>query len=158
MNIFLLDENLEKSAEYHNNSHTVKMITEQNQLLSSVHWMNDSQAPYKLTHKNHPCAIWARESLDNYLWLCHSTLALCKEYTFRYQKIHKGEEVANWHLNNLPNILKKGLTDFPQAMPEECKVKDNPIKAYRTYYILHKSHLAKWKNRNIPEWYVIGNI
>jgi hypothetical protein len=70
MNIFFLDENPTLSAKYHVDKHVVKMILETAQLLCSVHHVTDQvtdQVPYKLSHKNHPCAIWARESLSNYL-------------------------------------------------------------------------------------------
>jgi len=151
MNIFYLDSDLTLNAQYHVDKHCVKMITEQNQLLSSAHWLNNSQAPYKLTHKNHPCAIWTRESLSNYIWLCQSTLALCKEYTFRYGKIHKGEEVANWHLNNLPSIQDIGLTERPKCMDEIYK-RETVLDSYREYYRFGKAHLHLWKKRIQPWW------
>jgi len=152
MNIFYLDENLELNAQYHCDRHILKMCIEQNQLLSAAHLMNGSEAPYKLTHKNHPCAIWTRASLSNYMWLCNSTLALCKEYTFRYGKIHKSEEVANWHLNHLPLIQDIGITERPKCMDEIYK-RDSVIESYREYYRLGKSHLHSWKKRDKPEWF-----
>lgn len=70
MNIFILDTNPKIAAQYHVDKHVVKMILETAQLLCSAHWLNGSEAPYKLTHKNHPCAIWTRECVENYNWLC----------------------------------------------------------------------------------------
>jgi hypothetical protein len=151
MNIFYLSDDLEENARFHVDRHCVKMILEQCQLLSSVHWLNNSEAPYKLTHKNHPCSIWARTSLDNYVWLCKMTLALCKEYTYRYNKIHKGEEVATWHLNNVPNIPSLGITERPKCMDDEYKL-ENIIDSYRNYYTRAKAHLHLWKNREKPYW------
>lgn len=151
MNIFYLDSDLVLNAQYHVDKHVVKMITEQNSLLSSVHLLSGSEAPYKLTHKNHPCAIWVRESISNYIWLCYSTLALCKEYTFRYVKIHKGEAIANWHLNHLPYIQNISLTERPKCMDEIYK-RDTVIESYREYYRSDKSHLHSWKKREKPEW------
>lgn len=70
MNIFVLDYTPQKAAEYHCDKHVVKMILESAQILCAVHHKNgDSNVPYKLTHKNHPCTIWAGESRSNYLWL-----------------------------------------------------------------------------------------
>jgi len=40
MNIFVLDENPAKAAEYHCNKHVVKMILESTQMLSAVHWLH----------------------------------------------------------------------------------------------------------------------
>jgi hypothetical protein len=153
MNIFVLDLDVKKCAQYHNNKHVVKMILEQNQILCSVHWVLGNDAPYKLTHKNHPCSIWARECIENYVWLCEMTLELCKEYTYRYDKRHKSQDVLDWCINNLPNLPEKGsVTPFALAMPDECKV-GTAIDSYRAYYMLEKRELAAWKNRQVPEWY-----
>lgn len=92
MNIFVLDRDVKKCAIYHNDKHVVKMILESAQLLCGVHHMTESNIndiPYKLSHKNHPCSIWAREDISNYLWLCELGLELCKEYTYRYGRRHK---------------------------------------------------------------------
>jgi hypothetical protein len=156
MNIFFLDENPKLSAQYHVDKHVVKMILETAQLLCSVHHVTDQvndQVPYKLSHKNHPCAIWARESLDNYLYLCELGLELCKEYTYRYEKRHKSQEVIEWCVTNKAQICYKGLTEPPKAMPDEYKVKD-VVESYRNYYRGAKSGFAVWKNRQVPEWYM----
>ena len=51
MNIFYLDENLELNARYHVDKHVVKMITEQNSLLSSVHLLSGGEAPSTFMEK-----------------------------------------------------------------------------------------------------------
>jgi hypothetical protein len=131
------------------------MILETAQLLCGVHHMTDQvtdQVPYKLSHKNHPCAIWSRESLSNYLYLCDLGLELCKEYTYRYGKRHKSQEVIEWCVTNKPNICDKEFTEPARAMPNEYKV-DSVVESYRNYYIGEKSKIAVWKNRDIPEWF-----
>ena len=156
MNIFFLDENPKLSAQYHVDKHVVKMILETAQLLCGVHHsINTSstlQVPYKLSHKNHPCAIWARESLSNYLYLCELGLELGKEYTYRYGKKHKSIEVIEWCIVNKPNIIDIGFTKPAMAMPDEFKV-DSVVKSYRNYYMGAKSDLASWKNREKPFWF-----
>ena len=159
MNIFILDKDVKKCAQYHCDKHVVKMILETAQLLCGVHHMTaqvtaqvTDQVPYKLSHKNHPCAIWARESYTNYLYLCELGLALCDEYTHRYGKRHKSMEVILWCIGNRPNIADKGLTEFAKAMPEEYKVK-SAVESYRNYYRGAKSGFATWKNRDIPRWF-----
>lgn len=155
MNIFLLDTDTRKCAQYHCDKHVVKMILETAQLLCGVHHMTDQvtdQVPYKLSHKNHPCAIWSRESLFNYLYLCDLGLELCREYTYRYGKRHKSQDVIEWCIVNKPNIVDKGFTEPARAMPDEYKV-DSIVESYRNYYIGEKSKIAVWKNREIPEWF-----
>jgi hypothetical protein len=108
--------------------------------------------PYKLSHKNHPCAIWTRESLSNYIYLCELGLELCNEYTYRYGKRHKSLDVILWCIINRPNIPDKGLTEPAKAMPDEYKVK-NVIESYRNYYRGAKSGFANWKMRETPSWF-----
>ena len=158
MNIFFLDTDVKKCAEYHVDKHVVKMILETAQLLCGVHHVIDQdptstlQVPYKLSPKNHPCAVWVRESLSNYLYLCELGLELCKEYTYRYGKRHKSQEVILWCIFNRPNITDIGFTDPPKAMPDEYKV-DNVVESYRNYYRGAKSSFASWKLREIPKWF-----
>jgi hypothetical protein len=153
MNVFLLDENPQINAKYHCDKHVVKMLLETAQLLCSVnHLCGDSEPPYKLSHKNHPCSIWCRASLSNYLYLCELGLELSKEYTFRYGKHHKSTDVIQWCLNNLPNIEDIGFTSPALAMPDQYKV-DDFVQSYRNYYIGEKKGFATWKNREIPYWF-----
>jgi hypothetical protein len=162
MNIFFLDFDTQKCAQYHCDKHVVKMILETAQLLCGVHHVTDQettkkqpsndQVPYKLSHKNHPCAIWSRESLSNYLYLCDLGLELCKEYTYRYGKRHKSQDVIEWCLTNKPIIKDIGFTTPPKAMPDEYKV-ESVIESYRNYYVGAKKDFCVWKNRNIPEWF-----
>jgi hypothetical protein len=157
MNIFFLDTDTKKCAEYHCDKHVVKMILETAQLLCGVHHLTNQvnvEIPYKLSHKNHPCSIWTRESLSNYLYLCDLGLELCKEYTYRYGKRHKSQDVIEWCLVNKPKIPDTGFTNPPKAMPDEYKV-DDFVKSYRNYYVGAKSSIAKWKSRSIPEWFNI---
>ena len=79
-------------------------------------------------------------------------MELCKEYTYRYGRRHKSQDVIEWCLTNKPNISDTEFTEPPKAMPDEYKV-NNVIESYRNYYIGAKKDFAKWKNRNIPEWF-----
>ena len=116
MNIFVLDWDVKKCATYHNDKHVVKMILETAQLLCGSHWSTGSEAPYKLSHKNHPCSIWVRQDLNNYLWLCELGLELCKEYSYRYGKRHKTQEIIEWCVCNKPNIPDVDFTMPPKAI------------------------------------------
>lgn len=158
MNIFVLDENPTIAAQMHNDKHVVKMILETAQLLCGVHHSINSEysdIPYRLSHKNHPCAIWVRECIENYTWLCDLGIALCEEYQYRYGKRHKSLDVIEWALLHRPNLRTNGdITRFALAMPDECKV-DSVVESYRLYYITHKQSFSKWKNRDKPEWFII---
>jgi hypothetical protein len=152
MNIFVLDTDPKKCAEYHNDKHVIKMILETAQLLCSAHHMTGSNAPYRLTHKNHPCSIWVRQSISNYKWLAKLGLELCKEYYRRYNKIHKTKPIIKWCIENIPNLPNNHMTNFVCAMPDSCKISSDPVINYREYYIQEKASIAKWKTQK-PEWY-----
>ena len=158
MNIFFLDYDVVKCAKYHCDKHVVKMILETAQLLCSAHHVTNSKLdiPYKLSHKNHPCSIWVRESLSNYFYLCELGLELCKEYTYRYGKRHKSQDVIEWCVMNPINVIDKDFTEPPKAMPDEYKVK-SVIESYRNYYIGAKKSFVSWKNRDIPYWFCEEN-
>ena len=89
MNIFVLDENLDRCAEYHVDKHIIKMPLEAAQMLCTNMWIDKyfgyvpeklskeqlavlrekkqnepRDFPYLPTMHNHPCTIWARSSLD----------------------------------------------------------------------------------------------
>jgi len=158
MNIFVLDEDPKICAQYHCDKHVVKMCLEYAQLLSTTVRLLKPEAcddtfPYKITHKNHPAAVWARESVENYDWLVNLAIEVGKEYTFRYGKFHKSiEEVVK----KLPEIYGKlshiPMTTRPQCMPDEYRSAD-VVESYRTYYVCEKSNFATWKVRDIPEWF-----
>ena len=152
MNIFKLDESPVVSAKYACDKHVVKMILESAQMLCSV--QPEGTAPYKRSFYNHPCTKWVRESARNYEWLLIHAYALCDEYTSRYDKIHKTQAVIDWCDNNRPELPDIGLTKQPTCMPDYCKT-DSVVESYRKYYINEKAKFAKWKNGNIPSWFVV---
>ena len=144
------------AAEMHCNKHVVKMILETAQMLSTAHRVIDGDeyadrvGLYKMAHKNHPSTIWTRTSTENYMWLNRLFGALCREYTYRYEKHHASERLLG-PLALVPNgMTYSGFTDPPQCMPDYCKGEDTVL-AYQNYYILEKSRFAKWKKRPTPE-------
>ena len=83
MNIFVLDKDIKKCAQYHCDRHVIKMILESSQMLSTACRMNGVHDGYKATHISHPCSIWVRESLDNWFWLRDLVTELNEEYKYR---------------------------------------------------------------------------
>ena len=154
MNIFILDRDLVKSAHAHVDKHIVKMPLETAQLLCTARRApgeSPDSIPYRTTHMNHPCSVWARQSLANYTWLCNMGIELCKEYTYRYGKTHKCEAVIQDCIDNTPQFERTEPTEHAQAMDIVYRMSD-PVLAYRNYYNQAKSHLHSWKNRPVPVW------
>lgn len=159
MNIFILDECPKRAAQFLCDKHVPKMLLESVQILSTVLWNHKVTAPYRETHKNHPCTLWANESRANYAWLYDHACAIDAEYLFRFKKVHKSGNVLTEDVFTIPLTQEKffpreELTPFAQAMPPEYKDPGNPVIAYRDYYIYEKYHFAKWcKRRPKPHWW-----
>lgn len=142
MNIFYLSEDPNQAAKMMYSKHVVKMILESAQLLCTAHIISDGETadvPYKATHKNHPSAIWARESVSNYIWLYDHMIALGNEYTRRYGKKHLTILKCSGSLCKAPkNVTKVDLTPMPQCMPDQYKVPGDSVTAYWNYYEAEK--------------------
>lgn len=176
MNIFYIHTDPKMCAQWAVDSHCVKMILESAQLLSTAHrvldgtmyidassgrkikrWRLDDHRDielYSATHINHPSAVWARESNNNYNWLYCYLYEHCKEYTYRYGKVHKVEssgllETLATPPYNIPIYYK---TQPPSAMDPKYIISEDAVVNYRNYYKVGKAHLHKWKNRQPPAW------
>jgi len=158
MNIFFLHWSPRIAAEYHCDKHVVKMIIECAQMLYCSHWEIDPtklmENAYKKAHPKHPSTLWVQKSIYNYAWLCSLAWWLCKEYTFRYGKIHKTQQHIEWLFSNIPALPTIHFTKPPLAMPNEYKQK-NVIKAYRMFYIeskMKQRNIVKYTSRSPPDF------
>lgn len=161
MNIFAVDPNPCNCAIYHTDRHIIKMPLETAQMLSFAyyhpelwkHEIPDILMKFSRSHDNHPCSLWIRESLENFIWTCELGIQLVKEYRFRYNSVKHQRclDIFEWCLQNLPNLPIKGITPFALAMPDDFKVKSD-IESYRNYYRYGKTELHKWTKREKPIW------
>lgn len=167
MNIFILAACVKACAESMVDKHISKIILECAQMLCTAkHVLHpegiDVSKIYKIAHKNHPCTIWVRSSIENYMWTISLVEAMHNEWKYRYNhpedKLHKSYIVVQYLKENPPpldSFPNKGLTKFAMAMPDEFK-REDPIEAYRLYYQSEpKRKLASWKKRGKPEWYKV---
>jgi hypothetical protein len=181
MNLFYLDDDLDKCAEYHIDPHVGKMQLEAAQLLTTTVWIdkhlgfiprkltseelgviNDfkSREPhidsrtftrYLPTHINHPSAIWVRSSLEHYYWTVNYVNALNAETMYRGNKSH----ASCAEVNRMPEPTRlpdKGWVPPTLAMPDKLKSSDH-IASYRMFYMLDKWPFASWKVRGKPHWW-----
>jgi hypothetical protein len=179
MNIFYLSKDPKQCAEWMVDKHTIKMILESAQLLSTAHRLLDGKMTeifteragksykkkvwvlpdrresilYSATHINHPSAIWARQSVENYNWLVDHMFALGDEYTYRYGKKHKTIENLGYTIQSPPFNLKEwDETLMPSCMADQYIVSEDPIVNYQNYYKKGKAHLHRYTKRNPPDW------
>lgn len=181
MNIFALSPVPEIAAKWHCDAHVVKMILESAQMLSTAHRVLDGEEGkrpstsgkrmsrywrlsddrentlYKAVHMKHPCTLWTMESRLNYKWHYKLFEELCKEYTYRYGKIHASENKLLNILKDVPkNIKKSYMTPWALAMGSnpECMNYDDPIGSYQAFYQTKQKRFSmKWSKRETPHWF-----
>ncbi len=187
MNIFFLSALVKLAAQYHNNRHVVKMISETCHLLSTAWWALNAQDAevlfkqgliWKSTHAQHPCAVWARAYVNNYVWLASLGIALCDEFELRFSGApHAARAKLEWLSANAPRSIpctppsslhfQCQVTLPPQCMPEAYVVPGDPVAGYRQYYqCADKAKLRWWAPRSsaqldgsesgerfVPEWF-----
>lgn len=109
------------------------------------------------SYSHHGCTKWAIKTLQNFKWLTEHSIALCEEYTYRYNKIHFCETFIRWCQLNPPELNNGGFTNPFLAMPEIYKNNDWDI-AYRLYYTSQKKfdksgkYMYNWTIREKPLW------
>lgn len=167
MNIFVLDLDPRRCAQYHCDFHVGKMITETAQILSTV-----LGGPYKPTHVNHPCVKWAALSLDNATWLCALGESLGREFEYRRDKKHASSSVVDELRRKLGITAALYPSNFALAMPEHLRP-TGPIakpsiavERYRAYYNACKQGFWRqgtwvpvtWSKREMPEWFEVRGL
>lgn len=95
----------------------------------------------------------------NYAWLADLWWFLLNEYTLRYGKVHKCEDLVPLLSNTPYNIPEGELTPPWRAMPAEFKIsKTGNDKycelSYQAYFNNTKQHIARWKHNDIPAWFI----
>ena len=182
MNIFVTDTCPVKSARALDDLRLNKMILESAQMLCTNalamakqfdgasllvpgSTITDSLVPYKPTHMNHPCTIWAGKSHYNYNWLARHFIALVDEKTDRTHKIHLsytkllpllthiyGTELAIPVDDNLSFVY---AGDYPVRTVSGLDV----IASYRKTMLAKweadrlKGRPPRWTNTTLVDWY-----
>ena len=161
MNIFVTHNSPTISARNLPDKHVVKMPLECCQMLSVIYsdWYygvgklhRTNGIPYATkagAFRNHPCTQWAAANQYNLAWLIVHGLALCAEYTARYDKVHACYKPMlestiiynNCFDDDLSQAYRK-VASFTRAMPEDIKY-DTTITTIQAYikYLNTKSWL-----------------
>ena len=110
-----------------------------------------AEAGYRPVHLHHPCTIWVRASLGNYMWAVDLALAISQEYEYRWPgRTHACKAHAQWlKANPPPGISEAERTNFAIAMDDEYRVPD-PVESYINYYRGSKRHLTVYTRRAAP--------
>lgn len=148
MNIFILDNDISKSANYLDNTRCVKMILETAQIISTVLSKKGITGFYKPTHHNHPCVLWAGESSGNLFYLWSYLRELLLVYKNRYKKNHVVDSI----MQRFRVYIREGeTTSFVLCMPSEFKT-NNVVESYRNFYC--SKPLVRYFYNDIPDWFL----
>lgn len=177
MNLFILDKDPLKAAQYYQDLHVNKIIIEGSQLLAAAYPLErlaepdcprtQKGTPRKHGHYNHPMTKWARETSSNFLWTIKHIQALISERYHRFGSRHYTEEFVQWVWRNWPELTIAGETEHPQCFAvsyPECIVPGNPVQGYQNYYNKAKREFkfgskmvkASWTKRDIPYFFNIN--
>ena len=187
LNIFALSRNPVEAAQQMIDKHIIKMPTETCQMLhTNILYMQyvkehgkepqlkDLKAFHLATESklmkpamlNHPSTIWARQTYANWNWLYEHGLALCDEYTYRYEKKHGTLQrildcVPYFDVVFEHPFQKKRLQPVSIAMDDQYRIPnqmdipnwDHVIESYRHYYLEGKWRIAEWRKNRRPDWF-----
>jgi hypothetical protein len=178
LQVFILDESVTQSSKYYIDKHIVKIPLEITQILSTaVRKLGcSSDIIYKSTHENHPWVKWCCESINNVWWLLNLHEGLMWEYCHRYRKNHATWVICDYITKYLESIgceipsCDDNTTPFPLVLPEEnymLSINDDSkqyvtnigdvnysvVRSYMKYYMTSKKDIARWTNREVPEWF-----
>ncbi len=161
MNLFVLDRSPRIAAQFLCDAHVVKMILESAQLLSTQDRLNGLERGYRMTHENHPCRR-CLENPANYLWLSAHLGSLLREYTHRFRKEHRTEQLFRLYWKRDFRCMSGGAfaekLSLPKCMPAEYRVGgdgiDDVVASYRNYYQFKRLTLPRFRytRRPPPAW------
>ena len=114
MNIFVVDPSPLVCAEYLDDIRANKMLLETTQLLCTAlnYHAGSKITPYKSTHINHPCTVWARETKANWLWLYTYAIELSARYIRHRGRRHKCTDILVQLLSYIEHLPEGGQTPF----------------------------------------------
>lgn len=137
MNIFVLHENPILAATMIDDNRLPKMVTESAQMLASAlirHGatpdsmpLTKAGTPYKGGYHNHPCTVWAGDSLGNFAWLMTHGLSLAHQYERLFGRQHACDKAMREMVKNpaIENMGSDELTPFARAFDRETKTLTN---------------------------------
>lgn len=166
MNIFFVAESPDEAARCLCDKHIGKMILESAQMLSTAVTLllpSSDTSRYKLTHRNHPSAVWLRQSPANVEWLIAHCRAMDNERLRSGSKAsHKSLAVAeacaaallqspgSWATSAAMTPVALCVADAPASHAQLSEA----VPVYRHYYKSHKAAIATWKTpRTAPTWW-----
>lgn len=155
-NIFILDENIAKSANYHADQHVISSLAEIPRMIATcynreeIEKFNQSRCDF-----SDKFAEWIRSSEHNFDYVIELYDNLNIESLFRFNKPAMSNKFISWCEKNKPKFIRTVRTPFITAFAlgsrarQLAKHEADVVKLYREYY-REKTYLT-WSNKK-PEW------
>ena len=158
MNVFACSACPDESARSLADRHVIKMVLETAQILSTTASLLglESDDLYRPTHKHHPVITCCAYDPKYRSWVFHHGISLGKEYSRRFDRIHKSVAVIKKAGDILGCNVPGNPRSFPMAMPDEFR-REDPHESYRLYLKAKYESWgdkAKWTRANRPDWLV----
>ena len=166
MNRFLINYSPELCARDLCDKHVVKMPLEEAQMLCTTVRLHapeyaEGAGLYRAVHQKHPCTIWAGQSRANYLYSLDMFREMCREYTYRYGKVHASWRLYDALADAAQYVPDGGITPHPECFSEHTDLKSGrpwPIQSYRQFYMTKQKRFKMvWTKRDVPDWFEYQN-
>lgn len=151
MNVFILDRNMEKSAQMLDDAHLKAQINEACQILMA-NYNRDNYPDAKIGHVNHPVTkaydeVASSNELFSYLYY------LLFEYNIRFKKLH--QNMFWWQGFKMFNHMTEHFVFWESKTYVDGQMTDD-IEAIRKY--ISTKPMKKqptWTNREKPDWWEV---
>jgi len=174
MNIYILDTDPVLAAEYYCDAHVVQGIYYYTQTLCNVfHRMvyqtfipskpRWSGVPLKALYPFGSQTQALVDSSDFFYWFLCLTERLLYEYTYRFGRTHKNEEVVEWVRRWCPRLPLPTTTGIKRYLfsydipPDYKRLPSGELRditeAYRLFYNHAFLKTARWTRRQPPYWF-----
>ena len=157
MNIFATSADYVDCARVLDDRRVIKMTLETAQMLCTVMRQRGFERDfmYRPTHANHPCTAWIAREHRNFSWAVEHFFALAREYTFRFDKVHKSEADLG------PMFNEVYVKSLPPLSFADCSGQSGGLDVFTAYRAClndkwtkerAEGYPTRWTRRGWPEW------
>ncbi|MFS8159767.1 MAG: hypothetical protein ACMG6E_06065 [Candidatus Roizmanbacteria bacterium] len=150
MQIFFINIDPVKAAKQLSDVHIRKMPTESAQLLSTAFRVIKPQTILSICKSYNPygrLVKWLVASKAHYRWLLQHAIALCKEYTYRTDKVHASQTYID--------LIAEKWNPVVMDQYKHLIVPNDPIQSNRNLLKIGKRDICHWKLKPArrPTWF-----
>ena len=103
-----------------------------------------------VTHKNHPSAVWMRDSAAHEEWVRRWARRMCQIFTQQTRRIHGAKSVLNAALYYPPTTPVKSFVEPPACVNDNLKYLAGEFGVEFTYQVYLDGKYREWQRRDKP--------